>query len=402
MSKVRVLVSLDRNLQRLGFSKWILHRAQSLGTATGENLGHDLISRVTKGVRIRIGDELANYFVNRSLKKYRGAKAGSEVDVELQHLYLSDTILPSSTGNLVPRDSRRYPWLVVGLGLLREGTYSLTERGNSILQLCQEELAAFREYAQVPNPLKIRTGQQVLFLHSLLSRDGEAIAPLYIELLKEHRQGFSEADAARFLPSIYQAIVRKKSRLPLSIHDREVLANLQGTASSVQEWARTSNPSLGAWKHAVRFRLEAMVDLGWLSKREKHKYKYEFTKIAMSWIPKLSFEDARDVDEFLRQEFAPLVATTYYEDSAHMLDQTAIVEAAFRAWKRLRGAQGYLPIDELALFSVILLLDEKRRYFGFDQAKTSLLELQKKRPDLLRFTVDKRGALAHVKFLGEP
>lgn len=399
---MRVLVSLDRNLQRLGFGKWILHRSQQLGSSTGENLGHDLVARLTERNKVRVSHELADYFTKRGLRRYKDAEVGSHTNVELQHLYLSDPGLPSSTGNLVARDSRRYPWLIVGLGLLREGTYSLTERGNSILQLSLSEIESFKGYSSNSNPLLIATDQKALFLHSVLQKDGEAIGPLFARLLEDNKRGFSEADAARFLPAIYQDIVRKKSRALLSIRDREVLTNLEGTAQSIQAWMKSNDPNLGAWKHAVRFRLEAMVDVGWLTKPKKHGYGYQFTDIGLQWIPRLSYENARELDEFLRSGFASALAETYYDSTESDESADAILQSTYQGWNTLKGAQGYVPIDELALYSAVLLLRSDGRFFRHEATKSALLEANKARPNLLRFTVDRRGALAHVRFLQEP
>lgn len=402
MSRVRVLLTLDRNLQRLGFMKRLVGRSEAIGSTSGDNIGNDLIVKITKEYSVEVTEQHHKYFTNRRLPKYRKIVLGDTQRFELQHLYLADPKMPSATGNLVKRDAKRYPWLAVALGILRQGTYSLTERGNSLFVLSQPELQAFNNFLQGNNPLITNAQQKILLLNTLLKKDGEVLRPLYRRLIEEYPNGFSEAKAAEFIPGIYHKIIDNKKRSMLSLSDRECLENLAHTAASVEDWIKTRDPNKGAWKHVVRFRLEAMVDIGWLSKSNLYSYDYQFTQICPTWADALSYSNESELDRFLDEEFFSVVGRTYYRETEEVKTQEEHLGQLFTAWKKLKSPQGYVPISELSTIAAIEGISTKGYYFEVNQTKEMLKKTHSTDPNLLRFSVDKRGALAHVKFISSP
>src|SRR5437016_3640737 len=121
--------------------------------------------------------------------------------------------MPSRRGKLHPDDEERYPYLAIELGFLRKGTFSLLVRGQAFLSLTQEEeKTAFRVPKAVPpdltiNPLLLSTSQKLIFLFSLIERDGDALMRLYEALLNRPRQ-FTDREAGNLLPQIYRNIAK--------------------------------------------------------------------------------------------------------------------------------------------------------------------------------------------------
>jgi hypothetical protein len=373
-----------------------------LTISSGENLGHDLIEKITRSVSIVADSNIVEYVSTRHIKGYKGVEEGAKLDLELQHLYLADSQMPSSTGHLLERDAIRYPRLTTGLGILREGTYSPNVRAFSLLHFTpQEELESFSKYNPTANPLRISIGQALILAYSLLSADGEALAPLYYQLQTETKTHFSETEAAEYIPDVYDAVVARNRRRLLAAADKSRLENLTNTAESVRSWSKTRDPNRHVWKHVSRFRLESMVDLGWLRKQDRFSYEYEFTSAGLRWAAALDINSDDELADFLGARFLEVAASAHYPEARRLSNDQDIVQRMYEIWKELKSPQGYVPIEELALVTSVTSLEKQNEYFEVFAGKDALLEYRKENPYLVRFTVDRRGALAHIKFLGK-
>ena len=69
------------------------------------------------------------------------------------------------------------------------------------------------------------------------------------------------------------------------------------------------------------------------------------------------------------------------------------------AGNTLQSSLGYSPITDVGLLAGIRLLTEKGRVLELARTTELLKELQKQDPGFVRFTVDRMGVMAHVKFL---
>ncbi|HEY9073838.1 MAG TPA: hypothetical protein VIN67_06860, partial [Desulfobaccales bacterium] len=65
----------------------------------------------------------------------------------------------------------------------------------------------------------------------------------------------------------------------------------------------------------------------------------------------------------------------------------------------LKSTLGYSPIIDVGLLAGIHLLTEKKRILELARTTEILKVWQKRDPDFIRFTVDRMGIMAFVKFL---
>ena len=74
-------------------------------------------------------------------------------------------------------------------------------------------------------------------------------------------------------------------------------------------------------------------------------------------------------------------------------------EALVKAGSSLKSSLGFSPITDVAILAAVRLLTEKGLVLEIGRTIELLKSLQKQDPGFVRFTVDRMGAMAHVKFL---
>jgi len=398
-------------MQRLGYLKYLVHLAFSRETSDFETLGKELTRAVTCHVTVPMSPEVVEYIRKRltdsaydQLKKKLARNASeqpSSISLEVQDVYLAFPILPSQTGKLVLADWRRYTLLGTQLGFLRQGTYSALVRGVSLLRLCSEpELKAFTAYNPEQNPFVISTPQALLLLYSLIENDGDTIRLLYRHLLARESEAFSDREAGDYLPDVYREIERAERRRNLPIEEREKLGKLLRMADNIEKWRGRSYTGSGALIEAITARLEPYVDLGLLRKPDPVHYEYAFTDRGRAFFSNLV--NSQDIADFLQNRFFSVSAPLFRKQARHRKHPPSIAKALYKSWTELKSGLGYAPITELCLFAVSKSVSETGIYFEVAESFAALRSYQKEHPDCVRFTVNRMGKLAHVKFLKEP
>ena len=248
MAKLRVLGSIYRQMQRLGYLKRVIWRVNTLSTSNLNNLGKDLVGTVSQTVRVPLNEARASYIKQRlqdrtyqTLKVQASAWLAGDrstdlpiIALELQDCYLADPTLPSQVGKLVDQDWRRYPVLGVALGFVRAGTYSANTRALSLLRLTPEaELRAFTEYQPESNPLRLSRSQALLMLYALLENDGEIVAALWARLASGRLGTFSDRDAGNLLPEIYRGVIARHRKGSIPADQRDRLIVLETSAEKI-------------------------------------------------------------------------------------------------------------------------------------------------------------------------
>jgi hypothetical protein len=153
-SRIRVLDSANRTMQRLGYLKPLCALVNATETSNLETLGKRLIERVTKRVRAYVKNRLTDRLDHDLRKAVLESANGQAVHMEVQDVYLADANLPSRTGKLVEANWRRYPYLGTSLELIKKGTYSALTRSLVLLAVTPEaELRAFQEADRAHNQL---------------------------------------------------------------------------------------------------------------------------------------------------------------------------------------------------------------------------------------------------------
>ena len=203
---------------------------------------------------------------------------GATISLEVQDLYLADPSLPSNTGRLVEANWRRYPYLGTSLELIKKGTYSALTRSLVLLAVTpRDEILAFPDYDAQHNPMRISEAQALVFLFCLLDNDAEVIFPLFRQILNLEADAFDERVAGELLGGIFRQVVRDHEKRSVTAEERDRLALLTKTASSIEQWKGKSYSGGGAREESVRVRLEPFCDLGFLAKASRERYEYRKT-----------------------------------------------------------------------------------------------------------------------------
>jgi hypothetical protein len=273
-----------------------------------------------------------------------------------------------------------------------KGTYSPMVRGVALLRLVSSaELDAFKNYAPDRNPFLLDLPQRLLLLFSLVEQDGSVLAQLYGNLLTT--QEFTDRDAGDFLPEIYRDLANQWRPHIRSGDDRDRVQRLVDAAANIEK-------RRGQQGYSVTCRLEPLADLGLLEKPDPFAYKYRIAPSARTFFERLSA--AESADAFAEWEFFAACRDAYSLDAERTDDEDCILASLYQAFLELKSPVNFAPVVDTALLASIRSILEHDCFFEVGQALELLKRTQKERSDLLRFGVDRMGALTYVKFTQAP
>ena len=414
MEFIRVFINPKRCMQRLGFLKPLIWRAAQSATNNLSNLGKELIASLSQKVSIALSSQIQEYIktsltdpIYKSIriiasKPVDDSPDKPKVQIELQDLYLANSELPSRRGKLVNDDWNKYPYLALNLGLLRKGTYSLLVRGQSFLSLVSDDgrkafvRSGITPFNEGSNPFQLTIPQRLLLLFSFIEGDGDVLKWLYKKLLPLSNP-ITDRETGRYLPEIYRLIIKEYRTKARSGDDLLRIQRLLDTADKIERWTRVKpTGSKDILMQSVTPRLEPFVDLGLLSKPDPFAYRYQTTDATKIFFE--SFINSESIYHFLHYSFFEAANKTFNLNGENRTDRETILPATQKAYTVLKSPLGYVPILEVALMAGIYSITESGSYFEISQVTDTLKSLQKERPDLIRFNVDRWGALTFVKF----
>jgi hypothetical protein len=407
--KIRILSSANKTMQRLGYLKFMAQNAARTETSNVAALGQHLTSAVTKRIKVSppFSAPLLDYvrirLFDRVYTELRKAvlepKNNAPVGIELQDLYLSDPTIPSTTGKLSAEgDSRHYPYFATALDLIKPGTWSVMTRSFVLIALTpKEQLTAFDAYAPQANPFLLSKEQQALFLYCFLDNDAEILYPLFQGILAFKNGSFGEREVGDLLPGIIRQSASALSQTSLTFEDKERLEKLGKVADNIERQRGKPYSGGGAREQAVRARLEPYCDMGLLTKPDRHRFTYQitaaFSRLMTNW------PGAGDAtDNFLEYRFFTTLAGMHgfaVSEATELEARNALRDAG----EQLKSTLGYSPIRDCSLLAGIRLLFDHQRVLELGTSHDVLRTWQKAAPDIVRFTVDRMGELAYVKFL---
>ena len=403
-SRIRVLDSANRTMQRLGYLKALAALVNETETSNLETLGKRFLGRVSQRVKLTppYDDDLKEYArtrltdgAYRELRKTIMEDAGP-AGVELQDVYLADQSLPSCTGKLVQANWRMYPYLGTSLEIVKKGTYSGLTRSLVLLAVTsKEELSAFGTLDKQHNPLRISDCQAAVLLYCLLDNDAAVAMPL-LRVLVQNGERFDERSAGDLLPDILREVIAAHAKRSLPVEERDRLAMLAKIATNVAKWKGKPYTGSGAREEAIRVRLEPYCDLGLLRKPNREKFEYELTDSVRALVS--HYDKAADIDVFLQNGFFEAMAACRGMRVRPAKDEEAI-KALAEAGQALKSTLGYTPLSDVGLLAGARLLTVQHCILELGRTVELLKALQKQDPNFVRFTVDRTGALAYVKFL---
>jgi hypothetical protein len=398
-------------MQRVGFLKLLCAQTARVETSNIDTVGKQFVQTLLKRVRLMppYSESLREYVrlrltdrVYHDLRKavLNGSATTSAVSLEMQDLYLADSTLASSTGKLVDADWRRYPYLATALDFIKLGTYSIMTRALVLLAVTpKEEIAAFDTHDKGHNPLRISPQQASVLLYCFIDNDAEIIYRLFHTLIDLKDKNFDERTAGDFLPQIIRESANSFRNVSLPLEDRERLGMLEKVAGSIADWKGKPYTGSGSREEFIRVRLEPYCDLGLFTKPDKHRFAYRATPALRTLIT--NWHDLEATDDFLEQRFFTTLAGLHRLKARKAKDDE-VKKALLEAGQTLKSALGYSPITDVGLLAGIRLLFQQKRILELSWTRTFLRAWQKEEPNLVRFTVDRMGALAYVKFLQVP
>lgn len=405
-SKLRILGVANRTMQRAGFLKYLCVVAARAETSNLSALGDRLITSVTRLERCDppYSQELLDYvrrrLTDRAYTNLRRAvlnEPPQSTSFEIQDLYLADEHLSSNTGKLVRKDWRFYPQLGTALDLIKPGTYSAMTRALALITLMQrDELAALDNYDPRHNPMLLDREQSALLLYCFLDNDAEVIRPLFEKVVELASPTFDEREAGDQLPGILRSAITRAHRGSLTVEDRERLEVLAKVADNIEAWRGRPYTGSNAREESIRPRLEPYCDLGLLTKPEKHRFRYTVPRALNVLLSE--WPGADRTDHFLAEcYFTTLAKMHSLEAKRASVDEAR--EALVDSSELLKSALEYTPIVELGLLAGIHLLFRRNRILEIKEADEILAAWQRQSPDSVRFTVDRMGNRAFVKFI---
>lgn len=405
---IRMIENPRKCMQRLGFLKWLIFDCSKSATSNLSTLGNNLIAVISQKVTVSLTNDLILYIksaltspVHREIftkvKQQKNQEVLESINVELQDAYLSSINLPSRRGRLAKDEWFEYPSFAIGLALIKKGTYSLSVRGLSFLSLVpQEEIQALKQYKPEFNPLRISIAQKLLLVYSLVENDGQLLSYLYEQFLKKEVV-FSDVEASERLPEILHKILKEsRSR----VRSGDDLQRTQRIKKTIERFKRVQGkPSTGGGgvRHeTIAVRIEPFVDLGLLSKPDPFAYRYQITDATKTFFELLI--NSEGIDYFLHHSFFDTSNKAFALNGKHITDRETILPAIQKAYTVLRSPLGYAPILEVTLLAGIYSMTGAGTYFEISEALETLKSIQKEKPELVRFNVDRWGALTFVKF----
>jgi hypothetical protein len=260
----------------------------------------------------------------------------------------------------------------------------------------REEITAFGDVDKQHNPMRISESQSAVLLYCMLDNDAEITFPLFRRLVGFEDIAFDERVAGDLLPDIIRELVTTYRNKSLPAEDKDRLSILAKIASNVEKWKGKPYTGGGARQEAITARLEPYCDLGLVSKPAREKYEYKATLALRTLLE--YFDKFRGAEEFLQKGFFTAFAACRGIDAEPAADSQA-TRAVVAAGGELKSSLGYTPITDVGLLAGSRLLSGKRRLLELNRTVDLLKVLQKEDPSFVRFTVDRMGSLAFVKFL---
>jgi hypothetical protein len=402
--KIRILSTANKHMQRAGYLKLLAAQVARVETSSLSALGAKLVETVTKRVRVAppFNDALREYVQTRLFDRiYADLRknvltGNTPVGIEIQDLYLADARLASSTGKLGENSRRFYPYFGTALDLIKPGTWSAMTRSLLLAHLTsKEELAAWDNHNPTHNPLIISPEQATVIFYCFLDNDALVLLPLFTKLLELNSAGFDERTAGDFLPAILRNATSTLNKGSLAFEDRERLSQLDKAAENIERWRGKPYTGGGAREENIRGRIEPFCDLGLFTKPDRHRFAYKLTPTFKRFMADWN---GTDIGDFLESRFFKTLAAMYGL-SVKPAGDTEARDALRAAGEALKSTLGYSPIRDCSLLAGIRLLFDHQRVLELGTSFNTLRDWQKAAPDIVRFTVDRMGELAYVKFL---
>jgi len=260
------------------------------------------------------------------------------------------------------------------------------------------EIEAFSKFDSECNPLRLTDSQKILFLYCLYNKDLDVLPQLTTRLLAI-QSPFTDGEAGDLLPTIFDDVVNRYKTVAVAGDQVARLRQLSITARAIEQ-RRGGRFGKTVREQTITPRLEALVDIGVLSKTDPLSYRYVVTPVGRRFIE--SAGHAPDGGGFIETGFVGAATRLAGIPSEKMTSTEAILRSCYLSWKEIASGLGYAAITDTILLAAIRSLETRIGYFEYDAALAAIMNAQKLSPPLVRLNIDRWGNLTLIKFLTAP
>lgn len=409
MGLVKIFINPRKAMQRFGFLKYLVWQASLFPNNNLENLGNRLKNEVSRKISIEESNPFQKYYKkilrkespkNKQKKVEQNNKITPRCDIEVQDYFLADPELPSHSGHLGMDDWIRYPYLATNLGLLNEDNLSLKSRGRVFLNIVPlNESKAFRNPISdfVNNPFKLSQNEKYFLLYCLIENDGDVLKRLY-PALSNLSINFTDKLAGDLIPNIYREIVKDFSKKRSRPQDQIIIKKILDTSKKIEALKNTSGGGgKNAREHSITYRLEAFVDFGLINKPDPYEYEYEQNKKLTKFFQNV--DNFTTIEEFLKSSFFISVLDLYSIKLQTVEDEEVIITQIKNAYNSIKNEIGYALIEDVAILASINGIINNIGFIEINDTFEFLKDQNRKRPNFIRFQVDRQGIVKFIKFL---
>ncbi|GAB3078058.1 hypothetical protein GCM10027053_48020 [Intrasporangium mesophilum] len=333
-------------------------------------------------------------------ERYRGLRGGTNHDlagkhIEVQDAWLSDPALPAASGAITDKVADEPVLLAAGLKLVRDKNHTLTDRGRALALAGRAQLGGLTSADLASNPFIITPGVRVIALHALVDADFDFLQAFYSGLIeRDGRTQFSRMEVAMGLGETCQALRVLWAKRARTAADRERVRRLAALAKTIPKakesktWGGGRTPD-----QLATVRLEPLVDLGLLRRRDRFKYEYELDSANPFFRHLLA---ATSAEAFLESELVRSL-TAAWGTSHSRATSDEVWERIVAAHAELKTGMGYASARELVLLAIARGLDDGSTYFEVGEGLDVIRDKQKQDPRRIRYGGARGGGMSYVK-----
>ena len=337
-----------RSMQRFGFVKWVLTLASASNAQSLESLTRAFFSEVTavKPVDLEARETFEKYVCQQQLRRRYSDKRES---AEIQDLLLSNTTLPSHTGAItgeLERTGYRHavyveiPAWAVRLRLLRQQSYTLTDRGR-VLLLAGKSKSQNASQTNKGNPFILNLSERYVALYCMLDVDGDLLSGMYTRLLES--ETFTRSHAGNMAVATLEELRDKRLKNVSAGRMQQIRVMLDRAVAAVR---KQKYGGQGPRESIATPRTEPLVDCGILAKPHPDKYEYTFTRWGKSFLTELV--SAESVSGFLECNLSRAMSGL----TNQLVGTTATLNCIDQAYSKLKSGIGYVSLRELAVLGI--------------------------------------------------
>jgi len=393
-----VIFASSKNTVRLASLAMLSCIASSTRAATLLDLANRYRSLVTATIPVPEGSwpEVDEYLGRRNLR--RKYKPSGRV-VEVQDWLLSDPRLHSSPG-AEKEDTRPAVDLACQLGLVWPANLQRTWRGSYLCDLSEGLVDAVRMGDRTANPYALTASQQLVLAWTCFSLDRSFMGYL-LGVLRDLPSVFDFGEVAEAVRVSVLGFASDIAVLASSPADRVVAGRIRDLAGRLARTpgGRKARPGVVTeqtlrreFEELLFWRLEGLVDLGYLSKTNRHSFSYQLSP-TIEGVAEL-LEAGSDAG--LHRGFFSHWRGRAGEPSRRLHGDAAL--EALREANEIRSNQmGYTLVEQGVLVAnVALSASNKPAVLEWDDAVNAISEVDPTRYKLLT-SVDKDRHLSAFK-----